>query len=62
MLAVMEKHGVMEVQFVGFMADNAQANFNAVCEIFGSGNKTIPMKGKERTCQFYWSMALDRHV
>ena len=53
MLAVMEKHGVMVVQFARFMADSAHANFNAVHEIFGSGDKTIPMKGKERSCQFH---------
>ena len=62
MLAVMEKHGVKKVEFAGFMADSAQANFNAVREIFGSGDKAIPMKDKERTCQFHWSMALDRHT
>ena len=58
----MEKHGVKKVEFVRFMADSAQANFNAVREIFGSGDKAIPMKDKERTCQFHWSMALDRHT
>ena len=31
MLGVMEKHGVENVQFAGFMADNAQTNFNVVC-------------------------------
>ena len=47
---VMEKYGVKKVKFVGFMADSAHANFNAVREIFGSGDKSIPMKDKERTC------------
>ena len=47
---VMEKHGVKNVNFVGFMADSAQANFNAVREIFGSGDKRKPMKDKEQTC------------
>ena len=61
-LAIMEKHGVKKVEFVRFMADSAQANFNAVREIFGSGDKAIPMKDKERTCQFHWSMALDWHT
>ena len=31
-------------------------------EIFGSGDKAIPMKDKEKTCQFHWSMALNRHT
>ena len=50
MLAVMEKHGLKKVEFAGFTADSAQANFNAVRKIFGSGDKAIPMKDKERTC------------
>ena len=59
---VMEKHGVKNVNFAGFMADSAQTNFNAICEIFGSGDKSKPMKDKERTCQFHWSMALERYT
>ena len=62
MLALLRQHGLEDVNFKGFMADNAQANFNAVRRIFGSGDKNIPMEGKERTCQFHWSMALDRHT
>ena len=62
MVAVMEKHGVFDVNFCGFMADSAQANFNAVREIFGSGDKSQPMENKERTCLFHWTMTLDRHT
>ena len=62
LLMVMEKHRVKNVNFAGFMADSTQANFNAVREIFGSGNKRKPIKDKERTCQFHWSMALERHT
>ena len=62
MPAVMEKHGLKKVEFAGFMADSAQANFNAVHEIFKSGDKFVPMIGKERTCQFHWLMALDQHT
>ena len=62
LLMVMEKHRVKNVNFAGFMAESAQANFNAVCEIFGSGDKSKPMKDKERTCQFHWSMAMERHT
>ena len=62
MLAVMEKHSVKNVEFAGFMADSAQANFNAVHKIFGSADKTVPMIRKERTCQFYWSMVLNQHT
>ena len=59
LLQVMERLGCKKVEFVGFMANSAQTNFNVVCEIFGSGNKNVPMAGKKRTCQFYWSMALN---
>ena len=62
LLEVMARHGYQRVEFYGFMANSAQANFNAVREIFGSSDKTIPIAGKEHTCQFHWSMALDRHT
>ena len=53
LIAVMEKHGVTDVNFARFMADKAQANFNAVREVFGSGEKTQLMLGRKRTCQFH---------
>ena len=53
MLAIMEKHGVLNVNFSGFMADNAQANFNAVREIFGFGDKSQPIESKKRICLFH---------
>ena len=60
LLLVMERHGYKKIEFAGFMADSVQANFNAMWKIFGSGDKIVPMIGKERTCHFHWSMALDR--
>ena len=62
MLALLRCHGIENVNFKGFMVDSAQTNFNAIRKIFGSGYKSIPMEGKERTCQFHWSMALDWHT
>ena len=62
LLAVMEKHSILNVNFCGFMADSAHANFNAVREIFGSGDKSQPMENKDRTCLFYWTMTLDCHT
>jgi hypothetical protein len=44
------------------MYDRAQENFNVVRVIFGSGDPTIPMVNKERTCLFHWKMALERHT
>ena len=34
LIAVMEKHGMTDVNFVGFMASSIQANFNAIREVF----------------------------
>ena len=62
LLAVIEKHSVLNVNFCGFMVDNVQANFNAIREIFGSGDKSQPMENKERTCLFHWKIILDRHT
>ena len=62
MIDLLSRHGVENVNFKGFMADSAQANFNVVMKIFGSGDRSIPMEGKERIYQFHWSMALDRHT
>jgi hypothetical protein len=45
----MVRHGVPEPKFKGFMADSAQANWNAVRVIYGSGDATIPMKDQERS-------------
>jgi hypothetical protein len=54
----MARHGVLEPKFKGFMADSAQANWNAVRMIYGSGDASIPMKDQERTCLFYWAQSL----
>ena len=53
MLALLKQHELEDVNFKGFMADSAQANFNAVRRIFDSRDKNIPMEDKERTCQFH---------
>jgi hypothetical protein len=50
MIIVMEKHGIPEPKFKGFMANSAQANWNDVRIIYGSGDATIPIKDQERTC------------
>ena len=53
LLQVMEVHGYSNITFKGFMADSAQANFNAVRIVFGSRDPKIPMENRERTCQFH---------
>ena len=62
MIDLLNRHGVKNVNFKGFMADSAQANFNVVRKMFGSRDSSIPMEEKERTYQFHWSMVLDRHT
>jgi hypothetical protein len=42
--AILARHGVPEPKFKGFMADNAQANWNAIRVIYGSGDAVISMK------------------
>jgi hypothetical protein len=52
---VLAKHGVPEPTFKGFMADSAQANWNAIWIIYRSEDAAIPMKDQERTCLFHWT-------
>ena len=60
--AIMETHGVARVNFKGFMADGAQANWNAVRIIYGSGNASERMVDRERTCLFHWRQSLEQHT
>ena len=46
--AVVMRHGVEEPNFKGFMADSAQANWNAVQIVYGSGDPAIRMTSRER--------------
>ena len=50
LLQVMEVHGYSNITFKGFMADSAQANFNAIRIVFGSGDPKVPMENQEQTC------------
>ena len=50
---VMRENGVDTVNFKGFMADSAQANWNAVRKVYGSGDPGVCMEGRERTCLFH---------
>jgi hypothetical protein len=59
---VLARHGDLEPKFKGFMADSAQANWNAVRVIYNSGDATIPMKDQERTCLFHWAQSLEKHT
>jgi hypothetical protein len=59
---VMARHGIPEPKFKGFMADSTQANWNDVRMIYDSGDTTIPMKDRERTCLFHWAQSLEKHT
>ena len=56
----MAENDVSKVIFKGFMADNAQANWNAVKMIYSDGDPTLPMVAREHTCFFHWSPSLDK--
>jgi hypothetical protein len=60
--AVMARFNVAKPQFKGFMADSAQANWNAVRIIYGSGKKEEPMEDQERTCQFHWTQSMVKYT
>src|ERR1700738_5149125 len=58
----MARHVIPHPTFIGFMADNAQANWNAVRIVYGSGDPKVPMEGHERTCFFHWKQSLEKHT
>ena len=39
---VMACHGIPRLTFIGFMADNTQANWNVVRIVYGSGDRKVP--------------------
>ena len=59
---IITRYGVLLLQFQGFMADSAQANWNAVWIVYGSGDPKVPMPDRECTCYFYWSQSLEKHT
>ena len=60
--SVLARSGVPKTNFKGFMADNAQANWNAVRVVYGSGNIAEPMENRERTCLFHWTQSMEKHT
>ena len=59
---VMARYGVLIVNFKGFMADSAGANWNAVRKIYGSGDPQTKMPDRERTCLLHWTTSMNRHT
>jgi hypothetical protein len=62
MNTLMAQHGVDKVNFKGFMADSAQANWNVVRIIYGSGDVSEKMVDRERTYLFHWTQSLEKHT
>jgi hypothetical protein len=62
MNVVMERNGVVEPNFKGFIADIAQANWNAVRVIYGNGKKEDRIDDRERTCQFHWTQSMVKYT
>lgn len=56
----MVENGVSCVNFKGFMASNAQENWNVVMKIHGDGYPSLLMVGRERTYIFHWSVNLNK--
>ena len=60
--AIIKKHGFANVNFKGFMADGAHANWNAVRIIYESGDASKKMIDRERTCLLHWIQSLEKHT
>jgi len=58
----MARHNVPIPKFKGFMADSAQANWNAMRIVYGNGNASVPIENKKRTCFFHWTQSLEKHT
>ena len=59
---VLARSGVPKTNFKGFMADSAQANWNAVRVVYGSSNIAEPMENRERTSLFHWTQSMEKHT
>lgn len=57
---VVAENGVSKVNFRGFMAINAQANWNAMGRIYWYNDSNMPMVKCECTCSFHWFVSLDK--
>ena len=57
---IMADNGVPSVNFKGFLANSAQANWNAVRIIYGDGDPSLPMVTCELTYFFHQSASLDK--
>ena len=56
---VMLRTGHEPANFQGFMADEANANWKAIREVFNHGK---PLEGCKQSCLFHWIESLNKHT
>jgi hypothetical protein len=59
---LMAKNNVKNTNFKGFMVDSAQANWNAVRIVYGSGDPKVPIENRECTCLLHWTTSLKQQL
>jgi len=59
---MMLRHEFPKPNFKGFMANNAQANWNTAKFFYGLGDLSMKMVDKEHTCLFHWTQSFDKHT
>jgi hypothetical protein len=59
---LMAKNSVENTNFKGFMADSAQANWNAVQIVYDSGDPKVPKENRECICLLHWTTSLKQHT
>lgn len=59
---MLEKQGLKNPNFKGFMVNNVQENFNVVRIVFGFGDAFISLVNKECTCLFHWTQLMEKHA
>jgi hypothetical protein len=58
----MLNHGFLKPNFKGFMANRAQANWNAMRIVYESKDPLVKMINKECICLFHWIQSFDKHI
>ena len=58
---VMKQQGHPPADFVGFMADEAGANWIAIRTVFNGGHDNV-LIDRERSCLFHWEQSLQKNT
>jgi hypothetical protein len=59
---MMLKHMFPKPNFKGFMANIAQANWNAIKIVYSLKDPSFKMVDKEHACLFHWTQSLNKHT